>query len=209
MPAQRILCADVPVHIGEAAVRGVGFQLLHDIAAAVAMADGVGAAPGKAQPLDLVLCGYVRQQLFAQLLQIVPKGVRAFIDFLVIVAAGVQRNQVSLLHGAREQGQVFLVVVRGHDKKRGRHALCLQRVQHAFRGGGGAVVERQVDDLVRGRAALRVRTFADSSLHSQDGLRVRKVLLRAAHRRPAQKICAQPCRRAQAQPQRGAAPCPS
>ena len=210
MAAEGILRANVPVDIGETAAFRIGFQLFHDIAAAVAVADGVGAAAGKAQPFDLLVRGHVWKQFFAQLLQIIPIGVRAFIDAFVIVAAGVQRDEMPFLDGALQQGQVFLVVVRRHDKKSSGHALGLQRVQHAFRSGGGAVVECQIDHLVRGRAALRVRAAGDGGLHGHDGPRVRKVLLCTAHRRAAaqQQVRAQPRRRAQAQPQHGTAPRP-
>ena len=102
------------------------------------------------------------------------------------MAAGVQRDEMPFLDGALQQGQVFLVVVRRHDEKSGGHALGLQRIQHAFRGGGGTVVECQIDHLVRGRAALRVRAAGDAQ----------------------QQVRAQPRRRAQAQPQHGTAPRP-
>lgn len=76
--------------------------------------------PGKAQPFDLLVRGHVWKQFFAQLLQIIPIGVRAFIDAFVIVAAGVQRDEMPFLDGALQQGQVFLVVVRRHDRKKWR-----------------------------------------------------------------------------------------
>ena len=54
-----------------------------------------------------------------------------------------------------------------------------------------------------------VRAAGDGSLHGHDGPRVRKVLLCTAYRRAArQQVHAQPRRRAQAQPQHGAAPRP-
>ena len=141
-----VLSADVPVDPVVALVLGLGFQGFHDAAAAVAVADRVGAAAGKAQPVNAFHI-HIGFQRLAQGFHILPKCVGARVDFGVLMRGAVQGDLVSRCRDIRHQRHIVFVGVLGADKKGGWDLLPIQNFQNWRRVFARPIVECQADDF--------------------------------------------------------------
>ena len=145
-----VLPADIPVDPAVALLLRFGFQPLHDLPPAVAMADRVGAAAGEPQP-GQVLRRDIGFQRLTQRLDVQPEGGGIGVDLFVAVAGAVQGDLVA---GCQQGGQLTVVgqvlFLRG-DKKGGRRTVFGQNVRDGGGVVGRSVVKGQAGDPAGGR----------------------------------------------------------
>ena len=123
---------------------GLGFEAFHNVAAAVAVADRVGAAAGKAQPFQRVGVK-VRAQSVLQFCDVAPKCVGAAVNFGILVAGAVQGDLMPRRQNIRNFGQIRLVGILRADKPCGGDLVLVQNLQDGVGVFARTVVKGQAD----------------------------------------------------------------
>ena len=141
-----ILGADVPVDPMQTPLLGLGFEAFHYIAAAVPVADRVGAAAGKAQPFQRIGVK-VGAQSVLQFRDIAPECVGASVNFGVLVAGAVQGDLMPRCQNIRDFGQIRFVCILRTDKPCGRNLVLIQNLQNGIGVFARTVVKGQADHL--------------------------------------------------------------
>ena len=146
VPAGGVLGRHVPVDPLVAFFLRLADQLLHDAAAAVFVADGVGAAAGEAQPVDVFHIHIGRDGL-PQRLDVQPERLAAGIDLRILVGGAVQGHLVTFGLDVGQQRQIVPVDLLRHHKKGSGHVPVGQDIQDRPGVGGRPVVKGQAGDL--------------------------------------------------------------
>ena len=165
----------------QAALLSLGFQPFHDAAAAVFVADRVGAAARKAQPGQGIGV-HVGADGLAQLLDVLPESIGTAIDFAVLMAGAVQGDLVACGGDVGNFIQVRFVGILSTDKKGCWYVLFFQYIQNFRRVGAGAVVKGKADDFGHGSLPRCGGRDGGKAIVGGGGLGVLGVIQKMHHR---------------------------